>query len=258
MGTAAQRWTEQLKGWAIDPAILAGAPESPYGFPAGLFGSQSGAESTHRAIRVALPDGGSLLDIGCGGGAASIPLAPVAGSLLAVDSSEPMLAGFTQAALATGTPTNTWHGVWPEVAPDVPGADVAVAANVVYNVADIGNFLHAMTHHARHRVVIELTDTHPWTSMSALWRHFHRQERPAGPTIGDFLAVTRELGYAAGVETFHRPAAWANAAPEVVLAFNRRRLCLPVEREPEVAAAMRDLQPAPVGTASTVWWDIRP
>ncbi len=255
MSNAQQHWADQLAAWAIDPEILAAAPESPYGFPAGLFGTQSGAESTHRAIAAALPDGGSLLDIGCGGGAASIPLAARAGSLLGVDSSEQMLQGFAAAAEAAETPVRTWFGPWAEVAADVPIADVAVAANVVYNVPDIGNFLQTMTAHARNRVVIELTDSHPWTAMAALWRRFHSQERPSGPTTADFLDVTAELGFDPQVETFHRTPAWSAAPPDVVLAFNRRRLCLPIEREPEVAAAMRELPAAGPATASTVWWD---
>lgn len=256
MGSAQQHWADQLAAWAIDPEILAGAPESPYGFPPGLFGTQSGAEATHRAIRTALPEAGILLDIGCGGGAASIPVADRAGQLLAVDTSDRMLTDYTAAAEAAGVEVRTWHGSWAEMASDVPSADVAVAANVVYNVADIGDFLTAMTAHARHRVVVELTDNHPWTSMAALWRHFHHQERPSGPTVDDFMAVVRELGYEPDVETAHPVTVWANASPEVVLTFNRRRLCLPVEREAEVAAAMREIGPAPAMSASVVWWDV--
>ncbi|MEJ7770347.1 MAG: class I SAM-dependent methyltransferase [Geodermatophilaceae bacterium] len=256
MGRAQSYWAEQLAAWTIDPEILTAAPESPYGFPARLFGTQSGAESTRRAIATALPGRGSVLDIGCGGGAASIPLAAVVGSFLAVDSSEQMLSDYAAAATATGVPVRTWLGSWSEVGEQVPRADVVVAANVVYNVPAIGDFLQTMSDHARHRVVIELTDSHPWTSMAGLWRHFHQQERPDGPTTADFLDVTSELGFDARVETFHRVTVWANAAPEVVLAFNRRRLCLPVERELEVAAAMRELPPAPPASASTVWWDM--
>jgi len=256
MGRAQDGWATQLAAWTIDPEILAAAPESPYGFPPGLFGTQSGAESTHRVISAALPHGGSILDVGCGGGAASIPVAARAGSLLGVDSSERMLQDFSAAAATAGVPVRTWPGSWAEVAPDVPVADVAVSANVVYNVPDIGNFLQTMTDHARHRVVIELTDSHPWTGMAALWRHFHEQERPEGPTAADFLDVTAELGFDAKVETFQRVAVWASAEPEVVLAFNRRRLCLPVEREYEVAAAMQELPPAGPASACTVWWDV--
>lgn len=249
-------WAEQLAAWTIDPEILAAAPESPYGFPPGLFGTRSGAEATHRAIRAALPEGGRLLDIGCGGGAASIAVAPPAGELLGVDSSARMLTDYAQAAEAGGIRVRTWHGSWADVATEVPTADVVVAAHVVYNVPDIGDFLQTMTDHARRRVVVELTDSHPWTSMAALWRHFHHQARPDGPTMADFLDVTIELGFDAHVQTFHRKSVWADAAPEVVLAFNRRRLCLPVEREPEVAAAMRELGPAGPMSASTVWWDV--
>lgn len=254
MGTAQDAWAAQLAAWTIDAEILAGAPESPYGFPPGLFGTQGGAESTHRAISSALPDGGSLLDIGCGGGAASIPVA-AAGSLLAVDSSAQMLRSYIEAAAGRVVPVETWCGTWPVIAADVPAADVAVAANVVYNVADIGDFLHAMSDHARRRVVVELTDTHPWTSMAALWRRFHGQERPDGPTVADFLEVVTELGFDAHIETFQRASAWSNAEPEVVLSFNRRRLCLPVDREADVAEAMRELAPAPAMSASVVWWD---
>ena len=34
---ALERWREQLDGWAIPAEILAAAPESPWGFPVGLF-----------------------------------------------------------------------------------------------------------------------------------------------------------------------------------------------------------------------------
>jgi len=255
MGRAEEDWAAQLAAWAIDESILAAAPESPYGFPPGLFGTDRGAASTHRAIVAALPEGGTLLDIGCGGGAASIPVAGRAGLLIGVDSSERMLESFGAAAKAVGAPTRTLHGAWADVCGEVPEADVVVAANVVYNVPDIGDFLRTMTDHARRRVVVELTDSHPWTSMAALWRHFHHQDRPDGPTIADFLDVMIELGFDAHVETFHRVSVWANATPEVVLAFNRRRLCLPVEQESEVAAVMRELEPAAPMSASTVWWD---
>lgn len=256
MGAAQQAWADQLAAWAIDADILAAAPESPYGFPPGLFGLQRGAVTTHRAISSALPEHGSLLDVGCGGGSASIPVAPVAGRLLGVDASAEMIAAFTTAAADTGADVRTWTGPWTEVAADVPAADVVVAAHLVYNVAEIGSLLTSLTAHARRRVVIELTDTHPWTGMAALWRHFHGQERPAGPSIADFLAVTNELGIDVAVESFDRESVWASAPPDVVLAFNRRRLCLPVEREAEVAAAMRELAPSPTTTTSTVWWDV--
>ena len=245
---ATRRWADELAAWAIDPAILAAAPESPYGFPPGLFGSARGAAVTLDAVRAGLT--GSVLDVGCGGGAASGPVG--AAELLAVDESPAMLERYR--AAADGTPVRTWCGRWPDVAGEVPPADVVVAANVVYNVPDVGGFLTALTGHARRRVVVELTDTHPWTSLGPLWRHFHAQDRPEGPTSALFADVLAELGIAASSATWARPDLWRDADPADVLAFTRRRLCLPAEREPEVAAAMRLFTDDRPRTASTFWW----
>jgi hypothetical protein len=136
----------------------------------------------------------------------------------------------------------------------VPAADVAVCANVVYNVPDLADFLTALTTHARRRVVVELTDRHPWTAMAGLWRHFHGQDRPAGPTAELFGEVLAELGLAAEAVTWPRTDPWADAAPAEVLAFTRRRLCLPADRDAEVATAMARFADARPRTATTFWW----
>jgi len=246
--TAAQRWADELAAWAIDPAILAAAPESPYGFPPAIFGSGRGSAVTLDAVRGRLP--GSVLDVGCGGGAASIPVG--AAELLAVDESEAMLAHYR--AAAGSTPVRTWRGRWPDVAAEVPAADVVVAANVVYNVPDIADFLTALTAHARRRVVVELTDTHPWVSLAGLWRHFHDQDRPDGPTVELFREVLAELGLQPTATSWERPDLFRDAAPEEILAFTRRRLCLPASRDAEIAAAMAREADDRARTATTFWW----
>src|SRR3954469_16207120 len=245
---AAQRWAEELAAWAIDPAILAAAPESPYGFPPGLFGSRRGSAVTHEAVRGGLP--GSVLDVGCGGGAASVPVG--AAELLAVDESPAMLERYR--AAAAGTPVRTWCGRWPDVAAEVPAADVVVAANVVHNVPDLAPFLQQLSAHARRQVVVELTDVHPWTSLAPLWRHFHGQDRPGGPTVGLFRQVLPELGLAASSVTWNRPDLWRDAEPAEVLAFTRRRLCLPASRDAEIADAMARLGEDRRLTSTTFWW----
>jgi hypothetical protein len=35
--SAGERWSHMLAGWAIPQEILDGAPESPWGFPTGVF-----------------------------------------------------------------------------------------------------------------------------------------------------------------------------------------------------------------------------
>jgi SAM-dependent methyltransferase len=244
----ARRWAEQLAAWAIDPAILAAAPESPYGFPPGLFGSGRGSAVTHEAVRGGLP--GTVLDVGCGGGAASVPVG--AAELVAVDESAALLDRYR--AAAGDTPVRTWCGRWPDVAGEVPDADVVVAANVVYNVPDLPAFLTALTAHARRRVVVELTDVHPWTSLAPLWRRFHGQDRPDGPTVELFRAVLAELGLRASSTTWPRRQLWRDADPADVLAFTRRRLCLPADRDPQIAAAMAELRDDRPPTSTTFWW----
>jgi SAM-dependent methyltransferase len=246
--SAAQRWADELAAWTIDPHILAAAPESPYGFPPRLSGSGRGSAVTLDAVRGGLP--GSVLDVGCGGGAASIPAG--AAELLAVDESEAMLARFR--AAAGDTPVRAWCGRWPDVADRVPAADVAVAANVVYNVPDVVAFVTALTRHARRRVVVELTDVHPWTSLGPLWRRFHGQDRPEGPTSALFAEVLGEFGIAPESRSWERPDPFRDGSPEDVLAFTRRRLCLPASREPEVAAAMARFADDRPRTATAFWW----
>jgi SAM-dependent methyltransferase len=245
---AARRWAEELRAWAIDPEILAAAPESPYGFPPGLFGSGRGASVTLETVRAGLP--GSVLDVGCGGGAASLPTG--AAELLAVDESAEMLGRYR--AGAGTTPVRSWCGRWPDVAGAVPAADVVVAANVVYNVPDVAEFVTALTTHARRRVVVELTGEHPWTSLAGLWRHVHGQDRPAGPTVALFADVLADLGLRPSSVTWERPDPWRDAAPGDVLAFTRRRLCLPASRDAEIAALMQRLGDDRPRTATTFWW----
>ena len=146
-----ERWRELLESWAIPPAILAAAPESPYGFPAALFrtrGAQDAdpAEPTPTTLRALerLPEGGRVLDVGCGGGATSLPLAGHVGALVGVDAQEDMLDGFLANARAAGVHAEAVHGGWPEVAGTIAPVDVAVAGHVLYNVADLEPFVRAI------------------------------------------------------------------------------------------------------------------
>jgi len=247
--TATRQWSEELAAWAIDPELLAAAPESPYGFPVGLFGGAEGAAATRQVLQDVAP--ATLLDVGCGGGAASVGVG--AGELWGVDESADLLAAFQEAA--GGTPVRSWQGRWPDVAADVPVADAVVCADVVYNVPEVEAFVAELTRHARSRVVVELTDAHPWTSMAGLWRHVHGQERPSGPTAALFGDVLVELGIRAQSVTWPRWDPWRGAPDDVVLAFTRRRLCLPASRDPEVADAMARYADDRPRTGTTYWWD---
>lgn len=256
MKSAAEHWAEQLGAWAIPDEILEAAPESPWGFSLGLFESRADeardrdTPSRRRALD-ALPDGGSVLDVGCGAGAGGLPLVPPAGRLIGVDEGADMLEAFARRAETAGVDHTEIEGRWPDVADGVPETDVVVCHNVLYNAPDIVPFVRALDAHARRRVVCELTDEHPMVWMGPLWERFHGLERPAGPTADDARAVLREAGFDARIERFDLP-----REPEAAdVGFVRKRLCLPAERDPEIEAAIDRIGRPATRTYATIWWD---
>ena len=243
---ALARWRERLEDWAIPEEILAAAPESPWGCPVGLFrsrarraGSRPATPSNREAARF-LPAGGTVLDVGAGGGAASLPLAGMAGRLVAVDESPAMVAAFLAAAEAAGVAAEGVEGRWPEVAGRVAPADVVVCHHVLYNVADLAPFADALTGHARRRVVAELTDRHPLVGLGPLWRRFHDLERPTGPGADDAVAALEALGLRVARQDWESQDRFGFDDLDELVTFTRRRLCLPADRDPEVAAALLD------------------
>jgi SAM-dependent methyltransferase len=263
MISPAEQWREALATWAIPPAILAAAPESPWGYPTGLFAGRADAALTQdtpssRAARAALPAGGVVLDVGCGAGAASLPLAAQAGTLIGVDPSPELLSAFETRARATGRAVQTIAGGWPDSAPQTPVADVVVCHHVAYNVPDLAAFVQALTDHARRRVVLELTARHPLSDVNDLWLQFHGIVRPTEPTADTAEAVLRALGLAPERRDWVAPPLGeALLDPADLVALIRRRLCLPASRDAEIAAAMaaRDQAGHPPGRAVvTLWW----
>jgi SAM-dependent methyltransferase len=272
--TAVDAWREQLRAWAIPGDILRPAPESPYGYPREPFerrGVQVGvardSPTTARAAEALGNGDGTVLDIGVGGGGTSLPLREVAATIIGVDASSSMLEAFTRAATASGTASTGILGTWPEVSPIVPSADVVTCGHVLYNVQDIAPFVHALQAKAHRRVVLEITERHPWAWMHDLWLRFHGLERPRGPTADDALAALAELGiYAA---TQERPADEQAGFErrEDAVALVRRRLCLAANRDPEVEDALGDRlsrredrwSAGPVAEGLvTLWWDVTP
>ena len=196
--TAAGRWAEALQEWAIPEEILASAPEPPWGFPLQMFADSArralagGLTPTHQRVAEALPEGGALLDVGSGAGAASLPLAARAGRIVAVDQDAQMLRALAGLAPDRAS-VELIEGRWPDVAGQAGDVDVVVCANVAYNVADLGPFIEALTRSAAHRVVLELSAVHPQSSLSPLWKHFWGACRPDRPTADDAETVVREV-----------------------------------------------------------------
>ena len=199
----------------------------------------------------ALRTPGSVLDVGSGVGAASLPLLPYATSLTAVDPSEQMLAMLAErATVASHVPVRTVVGRWPEVAAEVGTHEVVVSHHVLFDVPDLAPFLLALTGSCRRRVVVEIPPTHPTAWMAPLWLRFHGVVRPTEPTWQDAVAVAREVGVAE--VTVDR---WTSPDPghPIDVPLITRRLCLPESREPEVAE-VRDTLPASLRDVITLSW----
>jgi SAM-dependent methyltransferase len=208
-----------------------------------------------------------VLDVGVGGGATSLPLGERAGVIVGVDAQRDMLAAFADNAAAAGVRAEPIEGAWPEVAARCPMADVVVAGHVFYNTPELAAFARALDAHAGRRVVTELTERHPLAWMRDLWRRFHDLDRPDGPTADDAATVLSDAGFDVTREertptVAEGGAGFADRATAV--ATVRRRLCLPAERDDEIADALGDrlrrlddgwdVGP-PDRTIVTLWWD---
>ncbi len=242
--SAAARWRELLQSRVIPAHIRAAAPQDPSRHdPAGFVPPAIPEDTPSRrsALQLLEPAGGTVLDVGCGAGAAGLALVPRVSHLTGVDPAEEMLRAFEQACTERGLTHRSVHGLWPRVAAQAGVADVVVNHHVGYNTPDLGLFLVALGTAARRGVVIELHAVHPGAWLDPLWAQFHGLRRPPPATADDVLAVLSEVGICPEVQRWSRPAQPRH--PEVELVFSLRRLCLPVERRAEVAEAVARLAP---------------
>jgi SAM-dependent methyltransferase len=262
LNALAEQWRTDLQSWAIPEEILSQATEPPWAHPVAMFTvAEEVADSTsHRIAREALEPGGSVLDVGSGGGRAAFALVPPAGTVVAVDHQQEMLDAFAAAATARGVTHHEILGDWPEVADETPICDVVVCHHVAYNVADIVPFLTELNDHARSRVVLEIPMTHPLSNMNPLWKHFWDLDRPTSPTANDLYEIALAAGFAAHLEVW-TDETWGNrvSMPEADrIKYARIRLCLTEDRDAEVAAALLDQQDAAPRQVATLWWDVTP
>ncbi len=271
-------WARALAAWAIPDALLSRATDNPWSAGAAPYRERAQAaaaigrlpdagDDVSRTVALdalaALPGGaGSVLDVGAGAGAAGLALARRATRLTGVDRNAPLLAELATRARAIGLDARLVEGPWPEAASGVPAHDVVVSHHVLYDVADIGPFIRAIAERAHARVVLEISREHPLAWTNPLWRRFHGIARPERPTLDDALAALGCLGIEPQVRRWERPRAADTLATAADRA--RRNLCLPPDREPEVAAAIEELAAggrlpgAPLAETrpvATIWWD---
>lgn len=268
-GPAASHWRRQLEAWVIPQHLLDAAPESPYGWPTSLWrrraavalASDRQTPTTETVARLAGP-AGTILDIGAGTGRASLPLARAGHPVTAVEPNPTMLDGLRDTS--AGLPVTVIDGRWPESANLVAPHKVAMSAHVVFDVADIGPFLAAMSDRASVGVVIEMTDRHPWVHLGPYYQALHGLDRPPGPSWEDLVNVVREVvGVEPNVEHWQRPTdLWFESMDEI-LEFHGRRLLIGSDRwaelehllEPDILTGPDGLQVGTEGRSLvTIWW----
>jgi len=257
---ASERWAEMLSEWAIPQDIAAAVPASPYFFDPAVFTSAADEAMARvddtpsdRAAREAVAAGGGVvLDVGVGAGAASLRLG--ARRIIGVDPNEELLEAFAQRARDLEIETVLVKGMWPHVADQVPQVDVVVCHHVVYNVADLATFAQALTEHASHRVVIELTAVHPMSWLEPYWKALHDLEQPQRPVAEDAIAVLEELGIRPQHERWARPIQMIGESGGAQLERVARRLCIGPDRHDQLRNVL-DATPPPVDRdVVTVWW----
>ena len=264
------RWRSDLAAWAIPEHITAAVSESPWVLPRQVFARRADRVSaapsgpSYQRAWAALDPPGSILDVGSGAGAASLPLLSRATSLTAVDSDGKMLEKLSERSAPAGITARTVLGTWPEAAAEAGPADVVTCHHVFYNVPEIGKFVIALTAGARREVVAEMTAEHPLVSLNALWLRFHGLRRPVSPTAADLIEILEAMGLRPGHEIWRRPGGKDYATFDEMVDVTRRRLCLPPERAFEVADALTEAgidpeDPEDLGSSGrevvTLWWD---
>ncbi|HET7487788.1 MAG TPA: class I SAM-dependent methyltransferase [Acidimicrobiales bacterium] len=252
-------WRRALRETAPPPHLADAAPERPRHLEPEMFrwrpeqdAAQPERPSRLRA-REALPQGGTLLDVGVGGGGSSLGLASRAGVIVGVDRSEAMLASFLESAASEGVEARAVLGEWPDVAGEVEPADVAVCHHALYFAEEIEAFLDALTSRARRRVVVEVSAEPPPVGLRPIWRAIHGEERATRPVADDLAGVLSAMGIEAQREDVVIPPQPREVTPQLV-AFARRRLLVGEDRDEEIAALLRTL-PRPDHRVVAFWWD---
>ncbi len=137
------------------------------------------------------------LDIGAGAGRYALPLALRVREVIALDPSPGMLAALREQAVEHGIANvQVVEGRWPLDPADgpPPAADVALIANLGYDVEAIGAFLDEMEVAAGRLCVAILADRQPSAAAHVFWPPVHGEERAELPALDAFLDLLRARG----------------------------------------------------------------
>ena len=254
----ADQWRDVASRWLLPQSIVDAAPEPHATLEPAMFrwrpevdATQPLRPSRRRALE-ALPEGGSVLDVGVGAGASSFGLAGKAGLITGVDPLPDMLAAFEETARELGVNVVAIVGSWPEVAGAVDAADVAVSHHALYAAEDLEAYAGALTTHARRRVVLEMSTHPPLVGLNPLLEELHGITRPDWPVADLAQRVISDMGLAVEREDIDLQPRPREVTPAWV-AFVRRRLYVGPESDPLIEEFLRS-RPSQPERVAALWW----
>jgi CTP:molybdopterin cytidylyltransferase MocA/SAM-dependent methyltransferase len=137
--------------------------------------------------------GEGWLDVGAGAGRYALPLARVAGEVIAIDPSASMLAALREGAAAHGlTNVRAIEARWPMA--DPPVGDVTLIAHVGYDIEAIGPFVDALERAARRLCVAVLMERQPASVADPFWPIVHGETRVGLPALPEFIGLLEARG----------------------------------------------------------------
>ncbi len=211
-GVLEAAWSARVRGHHEQTARLRETPDGGdfYAPVSRLFVAdprRTDDEVLHHLLPLALRDA-TWLDIGAGAGRYALPLALHVREVIALDPSPGMLAALREQAVEHGIANiRAVEGRWP-IEPAAAWsftADVALIANLGYDVEAIGPFLEAMEAAAGGLCVAILADRQPSHPAHVFWPPVHGEERAELPALDLFLDLLRARGRRPRVTRVPRP-----------------------------------------------------
>ena len=169
----------------------------------------------------------TVVDVGCGAGRLTVPLAGICQSVIGLDPSPAMLTDLAHQVRDRSISNirideSTWEA-WPK-----EPADVVLMSHLLYSVHPIEEFLQKAHRVAGRRIVVMLSTLQPVAYVHPLWEAVHGEPCIESPGANEFRELLESWGIAANVEAMEplAPRSFRDAAA----ALNRAAARLQVEK----------------------------
>lgn len=160
----------------------------------------------------------TVVDVGCGAGRLTVPLAGICKSVIGLDPSPSMLIDLAHQVRDRSISNvrideANWEG-WPE-----ESADVVLISHLLYSIHPIEGFLQKAHRVASRRIVVMLSTLQPVAYVHPLWESVYGEPCVEAPGADEFGALLESWGIAADIEAMEPLA--PRPFPDATVALNR-------------------------------------